>query len=70
MAEQIERSSVSIPHPVTGKGRLFMIRDNGIGIDPKCSEQIFQVFTRLHGRDKDPGTEIGLAKLCINAAGA
>jgi PAS domain S-box-containing protein len=39
------------------------IRDEGIGFDVKFSEQIFEVFKRLHGRDVYPGSGIGLA-LC------
>jgi two-component system, chemotaxis family, CheB/CheR fusion protein len=36
------------------------VEDNGIGIAPDHQDQIFQLFTRLHG-DKFPGTGLGLA---------
>lgn len=42
--------------------RIF-IKDNGIGFDQRYSEQIFEMFKRLHSHDEYEGTGIGLA-LC------
>jgi len=40
---------------------VISITDNGIGIDPKHSTSIFDIFQRLHDNPKYPGNGIGLA---------
>ena len=39
----------------------FLVADNGIGMDQEGALRIFQLFQRLHARDKYPGSGIGLA---------
>ncbi|WP_234673230.1 ATP-binding protein [Dyadobacter sp. CY261] len=41
--------------------QLIEVADNGIGFDPKYSQQIFEVFRRLHGKSEFAGTGRGLS---------
>ena len=51
-----------LARPETGSNRsTVMVRDNGIGIDEQHHGKVFQMFRRLHPRERFEGTGAGLA---------
>ena len=44
-----------------GNEYIFSVSDNGIGLEEQYSDQIFEVFKRLHAIDEYQGAGIGLA---------
>ena len=61
--------SVRVRGEVVDGDVVVEVVDDGIGIAPEHHERVFRVFTRLHARDKFPGTGIGLA-ICERVAQA
>ncbi len=57
----VEAPQIHISARDDGRNWVFAVKDNGIGIDPKHKDRLFQMFQRLHTRDEYEGTGIGLA---------
>lgn len=56
-----EQPKIEITAKREGTLVRFFVRDNGIGMDAAHRERVFEVFQRLHTREKYDGTGIGLA---------
>jgi light-regulated signal transduction histidine kinase (bacteriophytochrome) len=52
---------ISVAEDKENNKYIFSFADNGIGLDSKYNDRIFEVFKRLHTIDQYRGTGIGLA---------
>lgn len=56
-----DQPRVEIGASETASEWTIWVQDNGIGLEPRFAEKIFQPFQRLHTREEFQGTGIGLA---------
>lgn len=59
--ERPNRVTVGFVRDEVASAWRLSVTDDGIGVDPKYLDRIFQLFQRLHTREEFPGTGIGLA---------
>jgi len=55
-----EKPKIEIGYEEKEELHQFYVRDNGIGIDPKYHQKIFEIFQRLKEVEDEEGTGIGL----------
>lgn len=56
-----ERALIEIDSGSRGGQKLYSIRDNGAGFDPRRAERLFGIFQRLHAAKDFEGTGVGLS---------
>ncbi len=56
-----EQPAVTISCEQNDGNPIYCMQDNGIGIEPKHQQRIFEPFHRLHTKSEYPGTGLGLS---------
>jgi len=63
---------IRIDAKVSDNNYHLSVTDNGIGIEPKFHEEVFEMYTRLHNNREYDGTGLGLAicrRICHQIGG-
>ncbi|NLS91947.1 MAG: response regulator [Planctomycetaceae bacterium] len=63
------RPRIQIGSRLDGRDRVFYVRDNGIGIDSRYHDRIFNLFDQLDGSVEGTGIGLALAKRIVDIHG-
>jgi len=68
MGEQ-KKPHIEIGSEAREEGTVFFVRDNGIGIDMRFHEKIFNLFDKLNPKSRGTGVGLALCKRIVEAHG-
>lgn len=60
---------IEIGQRTDGKDRVFFVRDNGIGIDPRQHEKVFELFYKVDKKSEGSGAGLAIVKKIIEVHG-
>jgi sensor domain CHASE-containing protein/nitrogen-specific signal transduction histidine kinase len=60
---------IEIGQRIDGKGKIFFVRDNGIGIDPSQHDKIFELFYKVDKKSEGSGAGLAIVKRIIEVHG-
>ena len=63
------RPRIEVGHRNDGDQTVFIVRDNGMGIDPSQHEKVFGLFYKVNGKSDGTGVGLALVKRIIEVHG-
>jgi signal transduction histidine kinase len=63
------RPRIEVGHRLDGDQVVFIVRDNGMGIDPNQHEKVFGLFYKVDGKGEGTGVGLALVKRIIGVHG-